>query len=362
MDPAKATSFASPRVLRRIPYRFLPLLAALAASVILVFSRDRMRDRKLAAQESAAVVGLQSLLLERELEAVAADVLYFAEQSLLRDFLAGRAPREALEREYVYFCRVSGHYDQVRLIGEDGREMLRVNYRDGDPAAVGESELQDKADRYYFRLTWPLGAQEVYVSPFDLNVEHEAIEEPWKPVVRQATPVLDENGRKRAILVFNYLGRSLLERLAASAAQAPGWTGLVNRDGYYLEGPTPELSWGFQSGREPTFALVHPDAWTAIRAREQGSFTTEEGLFTYRTVHPGGRFAVASQEYVSELKAISFVPMAAIYADSRRTLELFLWGGLVVAALLFVLAWRLAYHGVLREQHVPGQAALGTRA
>lgn len=347
-----AVSFASARVLRRIPYRFVPLFAALAATVLVIFSRDRVRDRHLALRQGADVVALQALVIERELEAVAANALYFAEQGIVRDFLAGQRSRAEIEREYLYFCRVSGVYDQLRLIGPDGHEILRVNYRNGDPAAVPVPELQDKGDRYYFRLGWPLERQQIYLSPLDLNVEHEAIEEPWKPVMRLATPVFDETGAKRAILVFNYLGRSLLERLSAVAAQAPGWSGLVNPGGFYLEGPRPDLSWGFQFDREPTFAREHPAAWTAIRDPESGAFTTDEGFFTFRTVHPGGRFGVSSQEYPSELKVISFVPMDVAYAASWRTFRLLLWVGLAVAVLLIAAAWRLAYVGALSEELV----------
>ncbi|MEE9545071.1 MAG: hypothetical protein V3V55_05700 [Rhodospirillales bacterium] len=41
-----------------------------------------------------------------------------------------------------------------------------------------------------------LGHGEVFVSPFDLNVERGRIEEPLKPILRVGTPVFGEGGGK----------------------------------------------------------------------------------------------------------------------------------------------------------------------
>src|SRR6202011_612885 len=102
------------------------------------------------------------------------DLLYLANQAVLRSFLAARAKsRQELQDEYVLFCRQRGVYDQIRYLDTTGHERVRINYNDGRCAVVSESELQAKAGRYYFAQAMLLDRGEVFVSPFDLNVEHD---------------------------------------------------------------------------------------------------------------------------------------------------------------------------------------------
>lgn len=344
-------TYRSRRVWRRVPGFLLPLLALLLVGLLVVLSRDRVRDRYLARQNIRDLTRLQAEIIARELETVTATLLHFADQKVLREFLADRSTRREIEREYNRFSLMSGDFDQLRLIDEKGREMLRVNYNGGDPAALPVAQLQSKSERYYFRLAIALQRNQVYLSPFDLNQEHGEIEVPWKPVQRLATPVFDDEGNKRGILVFNYLGERLLERLNEIAAQAPGWTGVVNKDGYYLEGPDADRSWGFMFGHEPSFATDHPEAWKAIRDRQEGSFTTNEGIFDFRTVMPAGRLRTAADEFPIGMKIVSFVPTASVYEASAHTFGRMAIGALVVALILFVIAVRLAFVGALREEH-----------
>ena len=351
MKDKAALSYRSREVWQRLPRVFLPMLAFLLAGPVIVVSRDRMRDRSLLRLQSHDVVQLQARILERELESVTSTLLHFAEQKILRDFLQDRSVRADLENEYIRFCRVSGVFDQVRLIDEEGYEALRINYEGGDPKAVPVAQLQSKSDRYYVRFASLLARSEVYVSRFDLNLEHGRIENPPKPVLRLATPVFDGGGRKRGILVLNYLGASLLERLESVSLQAPGWTGLVDKDGFYLQGPDPERSWGFMYGREPSFAADHPEAWGGIRDRHEDSFMTNEGMFTFRTIAPVGRLRLSTKDFPVGMRIVSFVPRDAVYAASRHTFQNLAVGVLFIALVLFGVAWRLAYVGSVREDH-----------
>ena len=67
--------------------------------------------------------------------------------------------------------------------------MVRVNLKDSVAVVVAEKDLQNKSQRPYFFNTLKLNRNEVYVSPFDLNIENKKIEIPLKPILRFATPV-----------------------------------------------------------------------------------------------------------------------------------------------------------------------------
>jgi signal transduction histidine kinase len=324
---------------------------AAAVGLPLVYVRDRGNDRRLAQQAADDLGKFQKAIIERELESAAAILLQFAEQQELRDFLAGAVGREALEREYAHFCGIGEILDQIRLIASDGREQIRINCNQGAPIAVREGELQSKSDRYYFSGTRDLQRAEVYVSPFDLNVEHGAIEEPWKPVLRLATPVFDLDGAKRGILIFNFLGAQILEPLQSSAKQLPGWTALVNHQGYYLEAPDPDRSWGFMFDRKPTFAHEHSVAWEAMKHVEQGSLLDREGMFTYHAIAPALHVGSAIARSDLELSVVSFVPNALLYANARAAFRRIATLSILTGAIFIAISWRLAQAGAVHELH-----------
>ena len=47
------------------------------------------------------------------------------------------------------------------------------------------------------------GTREVYISPFDLNIENKQIEVPLKPMIRFGTPIKDHNGKNNGIIIGN---------------------------------------------------------------------------------------------------------------------------------------------------------------
>ena len=119
---------------------------------------------------------------------------------------------------------------------------------------MAEGKLQAKADRYYYRDAMELKPGEVFVSDFDLNVEHGQIERPLEPVLRLLTPVVDETRAMRGLLALNYSGDHLLRRL--NELSLPGSTLLTNSAGEYIHGPKPDDAWGGCLGTPRTFKKI----------------------------------------------------------------------------------------------------------
>jgi signal transduction histidine kinase len=259
----------------------------------------------------------------------------------------------------VLFSRQKGLYDQIRYLDASGGEIIRVNYNGGHPASVPEKALQSKATRYYFIQTRLLDRGEVFVSPFDLNVEHDEIERPFKPVIRVATPVFDRQGTKRGVLVLNYLGSALIQKLTEVAVSFPGSAWLLNQDGFFLHGPTPEDEWGFMLSNQGTFATYYPEEWQSLVQADSGQFVTANGLFTFRTLSPRAqiprhRQAPASSHpdpdaAAAELKVVSYIPGQILWGGAAQSLRrmLFLYGAAIVVVL--ALTWYLVYASVLRR-------------
>jgi signal transduction histidine kinase len=356
--PASHPGPRSAPVLRRLFVIFVPTALMLGAVVLAFYHEDRANDLALSKQTGKYLVDLQADIIQREYSAVESDLLYLADQSVLHAFVSGATAKKAeLAHEYLQFCRRKGLYDQVRYLDATGREVIRVNDNNGAPAVVPDQELQAKAARYYFVQTMRLDRNQVFISPFDLNVEHEQIERPLKPTVRFSTPVFDEHGHKAGVLILNYLGDVLLQKLIAVATSGPGKMLLVNGPGYFLHGPSPETEWGFMFDNGQRFENTFPEAWPAVTSSERGSVRTAQGLFTFRTVARPGVAAADSSASESQspaaldstLRVVSFIPDDVLWGRTTEFLMRMLVVYGVALVLIFVLAWYLAYTGALRS-------------
>jgi hypothetical protein len=76
------------------------------------------------------------------------------------------------------------HYFQFRFIDSTGMEKCRAERINGEPVFRQKDQLQNKADRYYFKEAIKLNEGESYISPFDLHIEHGEIEGPYRPMIR----------------------------------------------------------------------------------------------------------------------------------------------------------------------------------
>jgi len=158
---------------------------------------------------------------------LSSELLFLADSSVLADVaaarLSGDAPvlRDAADRlraDYSALATRYAHIFQVRLIAADGREWVRVDRRPDGVHVVPTSELQSKADRYYFRDAIRMVPGQIYVSPLDLNVEFGKVEQPARPVIRFATPVAGPDGRTFGLLVINLRAEIVLEQIRQMAS------------------------------------------------------------------------------------------------------------------------------------------------
>lgn len=291
--------------------------------------------------------------LSGELRMLRGDTLYLSALSSLHAWLdtGSATAQERLSADFLSFARARGIYDQVRFLNAQGREVVRINWDRGHPRAVPSDALQNKADRYYVRDTLALPAGGVYVSPFDLNIEHHAIEQPIKPMIRLGTPVFDRQGQKRGLIVLNYMGRRLLERLRGIPDQAGKGVWLLNTQGYWLLGPRPGMEWGFMyPGRhDMRFAKDYGAAWAHIvKGPKQGQFVQDGDLYTYSRLALTTAFGVnAGARYWVLVSRVPHAVLAADVAGYARSLGLIF--GLAVV-LLAVASALIAYYGLRRRQ------------
>ncbi len=265
---------------------FAPLAGLLVGLLGFVYLVEVRTEARIFEETEQKVIDSLEAVTVGVVAEVVSDVMFLADHHALQALLDGdSSQRQALEQDYLAFSREKRVYDQIRYLDETGMEVVRVNYNRGNPKLVAAEQFQNKGKRYYFADAFALGPGEVFASPLDLNIERGEIEQPLKPMLRIATPVFDSAGRKRGIVVVNFFGQQVLDRLT-SAYEGSGDVLLLNSDGYFLKGHTPADEWHFMYPDRTggTLAERHPAVWRKVQAADRGSVRTDAGLFSFRTV------------------------------------------------------------------------------
>lgn len=197
-------------------------------------------------------------------------------------------PSKSLVHNLIQFAKFERIYDQIRYIDASGMEVIRINFNNGRPEPTPKESLQNKENRYYFKDTFRLNKNEIFMSPMDLNIENGEIEIPYKPMIRVGTPVFDQNDEKKGVLMVNYMSRRLLDSLSENIISPTSHIFLLNRNGYFLKGMTKEEEWGFMfPNKKPvTFETRFPDIWPMVKKDSHGMVTHKTGIFTFDTVCP----------------------------------------------------------------------------
>ncbi|WP_195715158.1 sensor histidine kinase [Ancylomarina sp. 16SWW S1-10-2] len=350
----KGTKSPFRRILSRTLLVFLPIFILMfigSLSILLVQERMELRVL-LSAKESQVNNKLDNI--ETEIDHVIDNLLILSLNKGVVKVLEDGDSSLAVKLLADDFKNLSAYYkfyDQIRLINENGDELIRINFINGQSSAVPESELQNKKDRYYFKDAFKLDKNDVFVSPIDLNIEEGKIEAPLKPVIRFATPVFDSKGVKRGVILFNYLGQTILDQVDKTMM-------LLNSDGYWLKGSSPEDEWGFmyENKKELTFQNRYPAEWLKIQNEDASQFINEKGLFTFKTIYPLKGVQIKQKKHSSSLvssdkklvsshynwKIVSYTPLDELYLKRDRTRKYF---GLLMTFLfvsLLAVSYRLA--------------------
>ncbi len=361
-----------PRACKSTLAFFLPAIALLGCITAVVLFATSRSEMKATQAKELHTVKLQQRNVDADILQVTSDLAILAHAKILdRLWDAEGNPVPAvlaeLEASFLNFATQRKLYDQIRLLDADGMEIARVNYNSGHPAIVPDEKLQNKKGRYYFDDALVLNRKEIFVSPLDLNIEHGRIEQPLKPMMRFATPVYDRQGTKRGIVLLNYFGAKLLNRLVAIVnTDEQSQPMLLNADGYWLKGPYPENEWGFmyEERKDRTFTKAFPKSWEIIQAQEDGQFEAPEGLFTFATVYPllqgqhsstgsGNAYAPSAKKLKREQyywKIVSYVPAGSLTANHNNRLKYAVMILVLISVILLWGSWQRALAVEQRKQ------------
>ncbi len=259
------------------------------------FELQTLVIREAATLKSAS--DMTTLLLEQKLT----DLMVLSEGETLREFLHddNMTNRVHLSREFALFARRKPQYMKIRLLDNNGQELIRVNNKRGRQIIVPTVEMRNMRNRYYFDKALELSQGDIYISPLDLDMENGEIAKPYQPTIRFITPVYDGYGVKRGVVILNYNPDELLNRLSGLFKPLLGDTVMLNSKGYWLMGIPEDILWGFMFDSKVTFANRHPKVWSAINANHSGTFAADDGLYVFRKTYLIHREHLGSLENLS---------------------------------------------------------------
>ncbi len=349
----------TPRTIKISTYA--SLLGAIVGSV--VFFLPNVVERRAILTSQTQAVSVEAELVKDELQEILADTYFLSRLSCMPTLFSPNPADRAIayrnvQKDFLAFSAAKSFYDQLRVIDETGTELIRVNYQGGKAILVAQEDLQNKADRYYFTETIKLDYGQAYLSPFDLNIEHGTIEVPLKPMIRLGTPLVDEEGRKRGIVVVNYKGQTLLERLDRVASIGNLHFFLLNQEGYWLRGPTRKDEWGFMypDRQGLTIRETFPDAADFILKNQDGIVETPSGLFSIATVQAPvillgvGLSDLSVPDGFEPWKCISFISRKTLQEGRLRRLEFIIAVWLALSLIVWILVSGWVRSDQLRSQ------------
>ncbi len=256
-------------------------------------------------------VRLAQLSVNNVLQDIVSDIKYLQEHNQLRNgFIDTPRARKILEQDFLSFSKNRKIYDQIRYLDLDGTEIVRINDHNGQPYVVPSDKLQKKDERYYVAKTLALEQNDIYWSPFDLNVENHEIETPYKPTIRIGTPVYSTYGRRTGVLILNFDGKKLINEFRRATANIANHIMLLNKEGYWLIHPQSKNEWGFMFNNPVTFASEYPQLWQEISKNKRVTqHFINNNLLTYATIFFNSVGNTTKPEKEGRLwKIIAFAP------------------------------------------------------
>ncbi len=259
------------------------------------------RDAKIYAADAKDMIDQRtsSLLFEINIfpQDIGDDLLFLSELSSLNDvFDSTRESKEKavnnLEEDFLNYIKGSTAYYQLRYIDENGQEIVRAEFDGKDYYLVPKNKLQNKANRYYFSETIKLNKGKVYLSPLDLNIENEIIENrgtednpEYVPTIRTATPVFTDE-KLKGIIIFNMYADYFLDDVRRAQRDGENVL-LIDKQGYYLAHPNREKEFAFMFDKEDNFYNDYPEVSEELLLDlNKRMFESDEFIFSFKYIYP----------------------------------------------------------------------------
>jgi signal transduction histidine kinase len=170
----------------------------------------------------------------------------------------------------------NANYMQLRYIDKDGQEIIRLDRKEigNEPVLVKKENLQNKSARYYYKACCAINKDEVWFSKIDLNIEHNVIEKPIKPVLRVAQQI-HINSSFEGFIIINIFMKPYLKTLTESSVFD---VYLVDKNGYFLIHKNRDKNWSQYLGNAHNITDELKITKKAVKSKSK-EFNTQNRYF-----------------------------------------------------------------------------------
>lgn len=190
----------------------------------------------------------KNYILKPHIERMDDIVIAIANNQTLKDFIESGdiGKKHELQNLFLTVTDTDKSIMQTRLIDKNGKEIIRINRDNAQslPYIVNDSMLQDKSLRDYFQTVSKMTTSTIWHSRLDLNIENGKIEVPFRPTIRIAIPLYQQN-KFAGMIICNMLSQELYE----SVENSPLFDiFIIDSEGYYILHPDSRYSWNKYTG------------------------------------------------------------------------------------------------------------------
>jgi signal transduction histidine kinase len=227
-----------------LSYVLFTLLLISSITVVHIYLSDDLKLHKFERE-----VTLQSGEKKKEFDSFfkkrGDSILAIARNEYFKDFVHDGSYNYYIDLLFLTIMEANKEYMQMRFIGKDGIEKIRFEREKNSLEPYKNSKLQDKSNRYYFKNASLTKNDTIWFSTIDLNIEHGKIEEPYKSVIRVATPIYNDNVFE-GVLVINIFMKDLFSSVTKSSIYD---IYITDSAGYYIKHKDKQYNWSFYDTR-----------------------------------------------------------------------------------------------------------------
>ncbi len=239
------------------------LLVMFAGGVLALFvAQSQLHDAYVRERHADLEAGLhaEKVRLNQTVDTLRKDVLFLSRLPAITEIMRAAQDHPGGARDvgmiaswgkrmggvFAAFSSAHPSYYRIRYIGvaDAGRELVRIDNRNGQVEIASPDRLMARGDRDYFKDAMGLRDGQVGLSEFDLSQESG---EPQVHTLRAITPVFTPSGNIFGIVVINMDVGDLLES-ARLGIPAGVQTYISNMSGQYLLHPDAQQAFRFGAG------------------------------------------------------------------------------------------------------------------
>ncbi len=235
------------------------------------------------------------------LETVPNDIIYNAQFYALKNWLIWQDLGEEEKASAwlnIYTLSLKDYllnkklYYKIRFIDIHGNERIALSYDEKENKIIQtkDENLQNQENKDYFIEAMKLKEGEFYISELNLNTEYGRVVEPYIPVLRYSTPIINKNGENKGVLVISFHAEHILNAVASAKAidseKEFKKYYLLDEQGFYIFIGDASKRWGADLRTDYNFKNDYKGIMDEFKDKDETLFIKENKIFSTTKIYP----------------------------------------------------------------------------